>query len=133
MSRAGPAGGAGATILDEVADAAAWSAADVPGAPFAVALSPDGTVLAKGTVNTRRQLVSVLATGRAREGRHPEPSSRRGFLVRVGAAAAVLAAGRTAGSLVAPGDADAHHFCGHMYTTDTCPHPTGLPRIDARG
>ena len=25
------------------------------------------------------------------------------------------------------------HFCGHIYTTDSCPHPTGLPRIDARG
>ena len=37
------------------------------------------------------------------------------------------------GSLVAPGDADAHHLCGHVYTTDGCPHPTGLPRIDRHG
>ena len=22
----------------------------------------------------------------------------------------------------------AYHFCGHIYTTDSCPHPTGLPR-----
>ena len=34
---------------------------------------------------------------------------------------------------VAPGEAEAYHFCGHIYTTDSCPHPTGLPRIDARG
>ena len=34
---------------------------------------------------------------------------------------------------MAPGDAEAYHFCGHIYTTDSCPHPTGLPRIDAKG
>ena len=37
------------------------------------------------------------------------------------------------GSIVRPGDAEAYHFCGHIYTTDGCPHPTGLPRIDRRG
>jgi hypothetical protein len=31
------------------------------------------------------------------------------------------------------GEAEAFHFCGHIYTTDSCPHPTGLPRIDRRG
>lgn len=36
-------------------------------------------------------------------------------------------------ALVKPGEADAYHFCGHTYTTGSCPHPTGLPRIDARG
>jgi hypothetical protein len=40
---------------------------------------------------------------------------------------------RTVGSLVKPGEAEAYHFCGHIYTTDSCPHPTGLPRIDSRG
>lgn len=57
-------------------------------------------------------------------------SSRRGFLARVGAAV-VGATG--VGALVAPGEAEAYHFCGHIYTTDSCPHPTGLPRIDATG
>ena len=38
--------------FDEVRDADAWTAADVPGSPFAVALDADGTVLAKGTFNT---------------------------------------------------------------------------------
>ena len=62
-----------------------------------------------------------------------EASSRRGFLARVGAAVMGVAGARTIGSLVAPGEAEAYHFCGHIYTTDSCPHPTGLPRIDARG
>jgi hypothetical protein len=121
----------GARIVDEAAGAAQWSAANVPGAPFAVALADDGTVLAKGTVNTRAQLDSV-ADVRART-EHPQRSSRRGFLQTASAAVAVLTAGRLAGALVAPGDADAFHFCGHIYTTDGCPHPTGLPRIDRNG
>ena len=131
-----PARELGATVYDELEDRPAWSAAAVPGAPFAVALAADGTVLAKGTVNTRRQLASVLAAGRERSGQAPpgEPvSSRRGFLATASAAAGALAAARTVGSLVDPGDADAYHFCGHIYTTDGCPHPTGLPRIDNRG
>jgi hypothetical protein len=54
--------------FDEVVDADAWAAADVPGSPFAVALGPDGTVLAKGTFNTGAQLESVLATAERRQG-----------------------------------------------------------------
>jgi len=52
--------------FDEVEDADAWSAADVPGSPFAVALDADGTVLAKGTFNTGAQLESVLAAAERR-------------------------------------------------------------------
>ena len=52
--------------FDEVLDAGAWSAADVPGSPFAVALDPDGTVLAKGTFNTAAQLETVLAAAERR-------------------------------------------------------------------
>jgi hypothetical protein len=127
----------GGAILDELADAGAWAQAAVPGAPYAVALAADGTVVAKGTVNTRRQLASVVAAGEDaadRAGADPGPaSSRRSFLQTASAAVAVLTAGRMAGALVAPGDADAFHFCGHIYTTDGCPHPTGLPRIDRNG
>ncbi|MDP2711543.1 MAG: hypothetical protein Q8O56_10015, partial [Solirubrobacteraceae bacterium] len=144
----------GATIFDERADAAAWSLAAVPGAPFAVALDADGTVLAKGTVNTRAQLASVFAATRRQAHtqalarppaqsagtqaqsageHHHERSSRRGFLATATAAVAALTAGRFVGALVAPGEADAHHFCGHIFTTDGCPHPTGLPRIDRNG
>jgi len=34
---------------------------------------------------------------------------------------------------VKPGEADAFHFCGHTFTTGSCIHPLGLPRLDARG
>ncbi len=54
--------------FDEVRDADAWAAADVPGSPFAVALDGDGTVLAKGTFNTGAQLESVLAAAERRRG-----------------------------------------------------------------
>jgi hypothetical protein len=60
-------------------------------------------------------------------------TSRRGFLARVGGGVMALAGARSAASLVKPGEAEAYHFCGHTYTTDSCPHPTGLPRIDSRG
>jgi hypothetical protein len=54
--------------FDEVRDADAWTAADVPGSPFAVALDADGTVLAKGTFNTGAQLESVLGAAERRRG-----------------------------------------------------------------
>jgi hypothetical protein len=54
--------------FDELRDADAWAAADVPGSPFAVALDADGTVLAKGTFNTGAQLESVLAAAERRRG-----------------------------------------------------------------
>ena len=59
--------------------------------------------------------------------------SRRGFLAKVSGALMAVTGARTATSLIAPGEAEAFHFCGHIYTTDSCPHPTGLPRIDSRG
>lgn len=54
--------------FDEVGDAGAWAAADVPGSPFAVALDADGTVLAKGTFNTGAQLETILAAAERRRG-----------------------------------------------------------------
>lgn len=60
-------------------------------------------------------------------------TSRRGFLARVSGAVMGLVGAQTVGQLVKPGEAEAYHFCGHIYTTDSCPHPTGLPRIDSRG
>jgi hypothetical protein len=60
-------------------------------------------------------------------------TSRRGFLARVGGAVIAAGAAKTVGSLVEPGESDAFHFCGHIFTTGSCPHPTGLPRIDSRG
>ncbi|HYI18917.1 MAG TPA: MauE/DoxX family redox-associated membrane protein [Solirubrobacteraceae bacterium] len=131
-----PARRLGASVFDERDDRQAWTDAAVPGAPYAVVLAADGAVLAKGTVNTRRQLVSVLATGRERSGQAapaPPAGSRRRFLATAGAAVGAIAAARTVASLIDPAEADAYHICGHTYTTDSCPHPTGLPRIDNAG
>jgi hypothetical protein len=60
-------------------------------------------------------------------------TSRRGLLARVGQAVVAGAAGGIVVNAIKPGEAEAFHFCGHIYTTGSCPHPTGLPRIDARG
>ena len=118
--------------FDEVEDTDAWAAALVPGAPFAIALGADGVVLAKGTVNDGRQLASIVDAAHAR--RHTsEGTSRRAFLGRAGGVAATAAGAGMVGAVIRPGDADAYHFCGHIFTTDGCPHPTGLPRIDRRG
>jgi len=38
--------------------------------------------------------------------------------------------GAAVAGAVRPGEADAFHFCGHTFTTASCPHPTGLPRVD---
>jgi hypothetical protein len=63
-------------------------------------------------------------------------SSRRGFLARAGAWLLGATAGGTivGRALTQPEDADAYYFfCGHTYTTGSCVHPLGLPRIDGRG
>jgi hypothetical protein len=52
--------------FDEVADRDVWSELRIPGSPFAIALDPGGTVLAKGTFNNLAQLESVLATAERR-------------------------------------------------------------------
>jgi hypothetical protein len=62
-----------------------------------------------------------------------ERTSRRGFLDRVGQALFAATAGSTVSALVAPGEAEAFHFCGHTFTTGSCHHPVGLPRVDAHG
>ncbi len=57
----------GVRTFDEHLDAGVWAQAGVPGSPYAVALSLDGVVLAKGTFNTLGQLESLLATARRRD------------------------------------------------------------------
>lgn len=53
-------------VFDEVADAAIWRQAGVPGSPYAVAVDSDGLVRAKGTFNSLPQLESIIATARTR-------------------------------------------------------------------
>ena len=60
-------------------------------------------------------------------------TSRRGFLARVGRVVLAAAGGSAIAAAVATPEAEGFHFCGHTYTTGSCPHPTGLPRIDAHG
>ena len=60
-------------------------------------------------------------------------SSRRGFLARVGRLLLVASGGPVVAAGIRAESASAFHFCGHVYTTGSCPHPTGLPRIDAHG
>jgi len=59
--------------------------------------------------------------------------TRKGFLGRLGATLVGLAGGGVAASALDPEAAEAYHFCGHIYTTGSCPNPLGLPRIDANG
>lgn len=61
-------------------------------------------------------------------------TSRRGFLGRLGKGVVALAGGGLVASVLAPGRAEAHHICGHTYTTGSCPHPFApLSRVDRRG
>ena len=60
-------------------------------------------------------------------------TSRRGFLARVGAGMVGLAFGGAIADALNR-DANAYtNFCGHTYTTGSCIHPYGLPRIDSKG
>jgi hypothetical protein len=52
--------------FDEAAEPEVWRELGIPGSPFAIALGPDGAVLAKGTFNNLAQLESVLATAERR-------------------------------------------------------------------
>jgi hypothetical protein len=53
--------------FDEHADQDVWRVLTIPGSPYALVLSLDGTVLAQGTFNSARQLEALVATGQARE------------------------------------------------------------------
>ncbi len=59
--------------------------------------------------------------------------TRRSFLGRLGGFALSLAGGSAVAAAVRPDEADAHHFCGHIWTTGSCRAPFRLPRIDRRG
>ena len=61
------------------------------------------------------------------------PRTARGGASSPGLAARCGAHRRRALAGDQAGEAEGLHFCGHTYTTDSCPHPLGLPRIDRRG
>ena len=98
----------------------------------------EGRALGAGA-DEGRALGAGADEGRSLEAGVDEPrspaagTSRRSFLGRAGGAVAATAGAGMVGAVIRPGDAQAYHFCGHIYTTDGCPHPTGLPRIDRRG
>lgn len=61
-------------------------------------------------------------------------TSRRGFLGRVGRGVVALAGGGLVVTALAPTRAEAHHICGHTFTTGSCPHPYApLSRTDRYG
>jgi hypothetical protein len=59
--------------------------------------------------------------------------TRRSFLGRLGAAMLGIVGGSAVAAAVRPEDASAYHFCGHIFTTGSCPSPYRLPRIDRKG
>jgi hypothetical protein len=61
-------------------------------------------------------------------------TSRRGFLGKMGRGVVALVGGGLVASVLESGRAEAHHICGHTFTTGSCPHPYApLTRIDRYG
>lgn len=61
-------------------------------------------------------------------------SSRRSFLARMGQGLLALTGGPLVAIALRPDRAEAHHICGHTYTTGSCPHPFApRTRIDRYG
>jgi hypothetical protein len=59
--------------------------------------------------------------------------TRRSFLGRLGATVLGVMGGSAVAAAVKPEEAEAFHFCGHIWTTGSCPSPLGVPRIDKNG
>jgi hypothetical protein len=61
-------------------------------------------------------------------------TTRRGFLAGVGRGVVALAGGGVVAAALAPERAEAHHICGHTFTTGSCPHPYApMSRTDRYG
>jgi hypothetical protein len=61
-------------------------------------------------------------------------TSRRSFLGRLGKTVVAMAGGSMVAVALSPGRAEAHHICGHTFTTGSCPHPFApLSRTDLYG
>lgn len=50
-------------------------------------------------------------------------TTRRSFIGRVGRGVVALAGGAYVAAAMDPRRAEAHHICGHTFTTKSCPHP----------
>jgi hypothetical protein len=59
--------------------------------------------------------------------------TRRSFLGRMGGAVLAMTGGAAVAAAVRPEKSEAFHFCGHIWTTGSCPNPLGLPRINRNG
>ena len=59
--------------------------------------------------------------------------TRRSFLGRMGGAILALTGGGAVAAAIRPEKSEAFHFCGHIWTTGSCPSPLGIPRIDRHG
>jgi len=51
----------------------------------------------------------------------------------MGGAVLALTGGAAVAAAVRPEEGEAFHFCGHIWTTGSCPSPRGRPRIDRHG
>lgn len=61
-------------------------------------------------------------------------TSRRSFLARLGRGVVAMAGGAFVAVALDPERAQAHHICGHTFTTNSCPHPFApRTRIDRHG
>jgi hypothetical protein len=59
--------------------------------------------------------------------------TRRSALGRMGAWLLAITGGSAVAAAVRADEAQGFHFCGHIWTTGSCPSPYQLPRIDTRG
>ncbi|MDQ4095523.1 MAG: hypothetical protein M3174_04860 [Actinomycetota bacterium] len=63
-----------------------------------------------------------------------ESRTRRSFLGRLGTGFVALVGGPFVAVALRPDRAEAHHICGHTYTTGSCPHPFNpYSRVDRYG
>jgi hypothetical protein len=68
------------------------------------------------------------------ERRLAQRTSRRSFLGSIGRGLVALAGGSLVAVALDPERAQAHHICGHTFTTGSCPHPySPYSRVDRVG
>ena len=61
-------------------------------------------------------------------------TSRRSLIARLGRGFVAIVGGPFVAIALQPGRAEAHHICGHIFTTNSCPHPfEPKTRIDRYG